>query len=164
MGLPELQSLPDVSPPVGHGLERGRVSGRGRPLGNGPILGVARDLRGVTRQTDRAQDRILHRAGVISGLSYRQEVANASCPLVDVDLDGFDDLRMIVDSADLGLTFAHQVLPVTGRLDSGRQWVATAPLQPVSMLPDSDFDGVQDDCDACAGTAPGTPIDETGCP
>ena len=80
VGLPELQSLPDVSPPVGHGLERGRVSGRGRPLGNGPILGVAVDLRGVTRQTDRAQDRILHRAGVLSGLSYRQEVANASCP------------------------------------------------------------------------------------
>jgi len=59
VGLPELQSRPDVSPPVGHGLERGRVSGRGRPLGNGPILGESRDLRGFTRQTDCAQDRIL---------------------------------------------------------------------------------------------------------
>ena len=80
-GLSELQSLSDVSPPAGRRLERRRVSGRGRPLGNGPILGVVRDLRGVTRQTDRAQVRILVPGGVVGGRSYRQEVANAPCPL-----------------------------------------------------------------------------------
>ena len=41
----------------------------------------ARDLRGVTRQTDRAQARILVPGGVLGGRSYRQDVASASCPL-----------------------------------------------------------------------------------
>jgi hypothetical protein len=44
VALPELLWLPDVSPLVGHRLERRGLCGRGRPLGNGPILNVAGDL------------------------------------------------------------------------------------------------------------------------
>jgi hypothetical protein len=50
-------------------------------LNDGPnFLDAPRPLRASHGQTDRAQDRILHRAGVLSGLSYLQDVANASCP------------------------------------------------------------------------------------
>jgi hypothetical protein len=83
----------------------------------------------------------------------------------DVDLDGFTDLVVTFDTAEMWTVQpGTSVGLINARMDDSRIIVGHAPVSTVPFLVDSDGDNVHDECDQCPATPAGSAVDETGCP